>query len=262
MSVVTLDDEIIHYEVLGRGRPLFFLHGWVGSWRYWVPTMQAASIQYRAYALDLWGYGDTAKCPANYILEAQAKLLNDFIETLGIARIGLIGHGLGAIVGLAFAQKFPQLVNRLCLSGLPLGAYSLNPRLRSASIIELIEWLLGKIPNTEAAKTDAPKADNQAIFTALDDLPNFNALEVARQLETPCLLIYGQDDLAVQVPASKIIDTLPGQSHTIIFDQSGHFPMLEEPSKFNRLLSDFFALENGESPRKLQLKEEWKRRIR
>ena len=54
MSVVTLDGEIIHYEVLGRGRPIIFLHGWVGSWRYWVPTMQAASINFRAYAMDLW----------------------------------------------------------------------------------------------------------------------------------------------------------------------------------------------------------------
>jgi CheY-like chemotaxis protein len=34
--------EIVHYEVLGRGRPLIFLHGWIGSWRYWIPSMQSA----------------------------------------------------------------------------------------------------------------------------------------------------------------------------------------------------------------------------
>ena len=44
MSIVTLESELIHYEVLGRGRPLIFLHGWVGSWRYWIPAMQALSI--------------------------------------------------------------------------------------------------------------------------------------------------------------------------------------------------------------------------
>jgi hypothetical protein len=38
--------------------------------------------------------------------------------------------------------------------------------------------------------------------------------------------------------------------------------MLDEPSKFNRLLSDFLALGSGEYPRQLQLKEEWKRRVR
>ena len=42
MSVVLLDQQVVHYEVLGRGRPLIFLHGWVGSWRYWIPVMQAA----------------------------------------------------------------------------------------------------------------------------------------------------------------------------------------------------------------------------
>jgi hypothetical protein len=38
--------------------------------------------------------------------------------------------------------------------------------------------------------------------------------------------------------------------------------MLDEPSKFNRLMADFLTLSSGESPRQLQLKEEWKRRVR
>lgn len=50
--------------------------------------------------------------------------------------------------------------------------------------------------------------------------------------------------------------------HTVTFDQSGHFPMLDKSSKFNRLLGDFLSLSSGESPRDLQLKEEWKRRVR
>jgi hypothetical protein len=49
---------------------------------------------------------------------------------------------------------------------------------------------------------------------------------------------------------------------TIILDQTGHFPMLDDAPRFNRLLSDFLALESGESPRDLQLKDEWKRRVR
>ena len=67
MSAIILQDEIVHYEVLGRGRPLIFIHGWVGSWRYWIPSMQAASVSFRAYALDLWGFGDSAKEPEKYL---------------------------------------------------------------------------------------------------------------------------------------------------------------------------------------------------
>ncbi len=43
MSVIFIDGQLAHYEVIGRGTPVLFLHGWVGSWRYWVPTMQVVS---------------------------------------------------------------------------------------------------------------------------------------------------------------------------------------------------------------------------
>jgi len=96
MSVVILQDEIVHYEVLGRGKPLIFLHGWVGSWRYWIPSMQAASMSFRTYALDLWGFGDSAKVPNYYSLDQQVNLLDKFLQEMGIGKVALIGHGLGA----------------------------------------------------------------------------------------------------------------------------------------------------------------------
>jgi 3-oxoadipate enol-lactonase len=103
MSAILLDSEIVHYEVLGRGRPVIFLHGWVGSWRYWVPAMQVASATYRAYALDLWGFGDTAKARSRYTLDQQAALLSLFMEQMGMVKVALIGHSLGAVVALFFA---------------------------------------------------------------------------------------------------------------------------------------------------------------
>ena len=61
MSAILLEGQIVHYEVLGRGRPIIFLHGWVGSWRYWISSMQVASTSFRAYGLDLWGFGESAR---------------------------------------------------------------------------------------------------------------------------------------------------------------------------------------------------------
>ena len=262
MSVITLGRNVIHYEVLGRGRPILFLHGWVGSWRYWVPTMQAISIQYRSYALDFWGYGDTAKDQDKYSIDSQVNLLEEFMNYLGIAKIAVVGHGLGAVIGLFFTQRNPQYVDRLMVTSLPLGPYSLNSRFRSTPIMELSEWLLGRLPNTEAALTEAPKADLQALTSSIDGLTNISTVEIAQELKTPLLLVYGQNDSAVQLPQVENLEDLPEQSHTVFFEQSGHFPMLEEPSKYNRLLSDFLTLGSDESPRQLQLKEEWKRRIR
>src|SRR5271169_6562228 len=109
MSAIFLDHEIVHYEVLGRGRPIIFLHGWVGSWRSWLPTMQVASAYYRTYAIDLWGFGDTSKQPLRYSLESQVELINSFLDQMGIAKFVLIGHGLGAVVALLYNQLNPGL---------------------------------------------------------------------------------------------------------------------------------------------------------
>ena len=80
MSAILLDSSIVHYEVLGRGRPVIFLHSWVGSWRYWINAMQVASTSFRAYALDLWGFGDTAHNILNYSLEQQTSLIDRFLD--------------------------------------------------------------------------------------------------------------------------------------------------------------------------------------
>lgn len=105
MSAIQIGDDLIHYEVLGRGRPVILLHSWIGSWRYWVPTMQHLQLKYRVYALDLYGYGDSGKNPQKYTLEHQAQLLADFTNQLGIEKTALVGHGLGAMVAVEYANQ-------------------------------------------------------------------------------------------------------------------------------------------------------------
>lgn len=264
MSVVILQEEIVHYEVLGRGKPLIFLHGWVGSWRYWIPTMQAASISFRTYALDLWGFGDTAKIPDHYSLEQQVNLLDLFLQEMGIGKIALVGHGLGAIVAMLYAYRYKRLVDRVMAISLPNGEHTLNNRLYTAPPEELAEWLLSKTTEGDSARTEAPKADPKAIQYSLANLQRVDMSTMAQNMTTPCLLVYGQNDPALEwnTTPDQSANSLPEHIHQIIFDQSGHFPMLEEPNKFNRLMADFLSLTSGISPRQLSLKEEWKRRVR
>jgi pimeloyl-ACP methyl ester carboxylesterase len=262
MSAVILQDEIVHYEVLGRGKPLVFLHGWVGSWRYWIPTMQAASVSFRTYAIDLWGFGDSGKNPSYYSLDNQVTLLDQFLQEMGIGKIALIGHGLGAMVGLLFALRHRRLVDRMMVVGLPNGNGSMSPRLISASPVELAEWLLVKSVVSEAVRGDVPKADPRAIQSAVEVLQQLDTAKVANSLELPCLMVYGASDPVVLPPTLDTVLSLPEHIHSVVFEGSGHFPMLDETTKFNRLLVDFLALSSGESPRHLQLKEEWKRRVR
>jgi pimeloyl-ACP methyl ester carboxylesterase len=262
MSVVLLDTRIVHYEALGRGRPVIFLHSWVGSWRYWIPVMQLVSTQYRTYALDLWGFGDTTKDKDRYSLDEQVKLLDGFLYQMGIGRVVLVGHGLGGIVGGLYARRNLDVVDRQVVIGLPTGPNTLNNRLTNNTPQELADWLLSKGEKDEAARADAGKTDPQAVQESLKQITELKVYELWKQVETPSLFIYGQNDLVVSLPAAEQLDGLPEKSHSMIFDQSGHFPMLEEENKFGRLLMDFLALKSGESPRQLQLKEEWKRRVR
>jgi pimeloyl-ACP methyl ester carboxylesterase len=262
MSVVLIQQQVVHYEVLGRGRPLIFLHGWVGSWRYWIPVMQAASVSYRAYALDLWGFGDTAKAQGNYTLNAQVQLVDDFLYQMGIGRVALVGHGLGAVVATLFALRNPDLVDRVMSVGYPVDESCVHPRLRASTPAELADWLLKKTPLTEPVRADAPKTDAQAITTSLIGLSVTEVKEASARINTARLLVSGQNDQAISAPDLDNVLSLPEQTHAITFDQSGHFPMLDEGSKFNRLLIDFLSLPSGETPRQLQLKEEWKRRVR
>jgi len=262
MSAIILRNEIVHYEVLGRGRPLIFIHGWVGSWRYWIPAMQSASFSFRAYALDLWGFGDTAKCHEFYSLDQQLSLLDDFINELGIGRVALVGHGLGAIIAWLYAARNPSEVDRAVGISLPQGPEAINPRLRSASPADLADWLLGRSAATEPVRVEAPKTDQLAIQTTITGFQDFDLTRLTLNLSIPHLWVHGQNDPAVQAPDQQRIAALPDQAHFIPFEGSGHYPMLDETSKFNRLLHDMLSLDSGASPRQLQLKEEWKRRVR
>jgi pimeloyl-ACP methyl ester carboxylesterase len=120
MSAITIGGDLIHYEKLGRGRPVILAHGWLGSWRYWIPLMQTLHLRYSVYTLDLVGFGDSAKNPDRYAVDYQADVLRQFMDQLGIPKAAFIGHGLGAMVGVHFALQNPSRIARLLLASLPL----------------------------------------------------------------------------------------------------------------------------------------------
>jgi len=261
MSAILLDGGIVHYEVIGRGRPIIFLHGWVGSWRYWVPAMQTASTAFRAYAVDMWGFGETARDVTRYGIDKQVALLDHFLQELGMGKVAIVGHGLGALVGLLFTMRYPTVVDRIMAVEAPFEPSAINNRLRSASLPELTDWLLSKDAASEPARTDGLKADPLAISSSFSSPELFNLSHRLGSLSNPCLLVYGQNDPAISSPPFEQASA-PLNMHSVVLEQSAHFPMLDDAARFNRLLTDFLALASGESPRDLQMKEEWVRRVR
>ena len=262
MSAIILDGSMVHYEALGRGRPIVFLHDWVGSWRYWVNAMQVASTSFRAYALDLFGFGDTSRDPLRYSLDKQSELVNRFLQEMGIGKVALVGHGLGALVGFTYLKQFPSTVDRMMAVNCPFEYDSVNTRLRTAAMPELVDWLAGRTPEAVSALSDAAKADPQAVSASMASLQGNNYFAAIRDLGVPCLFAYGSEEPAISMPTPDRVDSLPMHMHLVTLEESSHFPMVDNPTRFNRLMTDFLALDSGASPRELQMKEEGKRRVR
>ena len=222
--------------------------------------MQVTSTSYRAYALDLWGFGDTAHNVLNYSLEQQSALLDRFLKEMGIGKIALVGHGLGSLVGMKFASTHRESVDRMMAINTPLHFDAVNSRLRTGSPQELSDWLSSRTPEATTALSDASKADGQAITASMVGLQSDNLFGNFKNLNIPCLLVYGDKDLAIVAPDESIVTS--SMTHPVFLENSGHFPMIDETIRFNRLLTDFLALDSGISPSELQMKEEWKRRVR
>lgn len=262
MSAILLDGSIVHYEVLGRGRPIIFLHGWIGSWRYWISSMQVTSTLFRSYAIDLWGFGDTTQWKEGYSIQNQASLVRRFMEDMGIGKVALIGHSLGGLVAFRFAARWPELVDRLMVISTPLDEVSLSTRWVNTSLPDLLNWLSARVPDAQNALADALRADPQTLSASIQTASFSRLFHEMLATRIPCLLVYGENDPAITFPSFEQVLAWPSHVHQIVLDDAGHFPMLDQPARFQRLLVDFLALPSGDSPRELQLKEEWHRRVR
>jgi pimeloyl-ACP methyl ester carboxylesterase len=262
MSALVLDGGVVHYEFFGRGRPLIFIHGWLGSWRYWVPAMDALSEDFRVYAFDLWGFGDSDKSKRQYSVDSYVRLLDSFIQELGVfGPIPLVGHALGATVAISFALKHPELVDRVMAVSLPLGSTTINERFLSGGG-SLFDRVLGRSPTAgyedveqEASRT-APDAISESVrsVTELDLRPQLGLLNI------PLLVLYGENDGVVTPADPQTLSNLGANVRALTMPEARHFPMLDRSSQFNRLLLDFIAAGNDLS--QLELKDEWQRRVR
>ena len=259
MSAIVIDGGIIHYESWGRGSPLILLHGWLGSWRYWMPTMEELSEQHRTYALDLWGFGDSDKSTNRHSVEKYVSLLKTFMDEMGVAQAALVGHSLGATVAVKFAVANPDQVTRLMLVSLPVVGEAINRRLFTGGSASRFGRLFGgRWPvDHEEVLAEAEKADESVITLTVQACAELDLREHLRQMKVPLLAVYGEKDNFVDPTQATLFENTADNIRSITLPESRHFPMLDEASKFHRLLKDFLATGDLEA---LTLKEEWRRR--
>ncbi len=263
MSAIILDEGLVHYEVLGRGRPLVFLHGWLGSWRYWMPTMDNLSDRFRTYAFDMWGFGDSDRNPQRYSLEAYVAQLDLFMEELGVMKASLVGHAMGAVVALLFTERYPERVERVVAVSTPFASTAVSKRLLLGSGGSLLDRMLGRRAGIDypEVELEATKTDLNALAASARSLDGLDLRAALDELDSkPLLLVYGSKDTLVAPLTAEDLRELDGNVRPIGLNDSGHFPMLDEAHKFQRLLRDFLDA-RPEDLKALALKEEWRRRM-
>lgn len=262
MSAIILESSLVHYEALGRGKPLLFLHDWLGSWRYWVPTMVDMSSSYRAYALDFWGFGDSDKVTGRYSVAGYVSQVELFMDQMGIGKVPIIGHGLGGVVAVHFALAHPDRAEQLMTVCTPLTSGEIARSLSGFSGGDNpAKVILGrKLKSYEEVDMEAAKTDANAVVQSVKSVLNQDLLRVLEELDLPVLLVAGQEDPIIQVPDDDILEDLDYNVFPFIFAGAQHYPMLDETSKFNRLLRDFLIHKDNWD--EIEVKDEWKRRMR
>jgi pimeloyl-ACP methyl ester carboxylesterase len=262
MSALVLDSGVVHYEYFGRGRPLIFIHGWLGSWRYWVPAMDALSEEYRVYAFDLWGFGDSDKSKHEYSVRSYVELLNAFIQKLGVlGPIPLVGHALGATVAVAFALEYPEEVDRVMAVSLPLSGEAVNRRFLAGGN-SIFDRVLGRSPTAgyETIEQETSRTAPNAIQDSVESVVNLDLRSKLPALPHPLLVLYGENDSVILPSPESEFQALKSNVRVLSMPDTRHFPMLDRSSQFNRLLLDFLIADSDLSA--LMLKDEWQRRVR
>ncbi len=107
----------VHYEVQGRGQPLFALHGFTGSGRDFLPLAAALRRQAMTITVDLMGHGgsDAPEDPGRYSLTQSAEDVLAVADDLGLETFDLLGYSMGGRVALRTVLRAPGRIHRLVL---------------------------------------------------------------------------------------------------------------------------------------------------
>jgi pimeloyl-ACP methyl ester carboxylesterase len=263
MSGILIRGSLVHYESFGRGQPIIFIHGWLGSWRYWVPIMEDLATDHRTYALDLWGFGDSDKGQERYDIDDYVALLLDFMDELGVWRSPLVGHTLGAAVAARLAAAQPERVSRVLAVGLPLSVDSINRRLLTAAPNDAMARLFWHRQRPYAeVELGMPKMAHNAVALTIQSVARLDMRQTLAEVQAPLLMVYGDRDNVISSNHVKELERPQYAARAIVFPEAHHFPMLDQAAKLGRLLRDFMDVDTPGQLQDLAVKQEWRRRTR
>lgn len=271
MSAIHLDNRLVHYEVFGRGQPIIFLHSWLGSWRYWVPTMDLTSERYRAYALDFWGFGESDRKGTDFRIEGYVEMLIRFMDQMGIASANLVGHGMGGMVAISAAAAHQTRFPKVMTVSTPMTGQAIAGHIKPGTFSKLFGgnntnvWtkLIRSIPIADPEVQqelyeDTDSLSELVLGSVQESILGTRLNDSLRQVNVPLLAVYGGQDKIVGAEHASFLNELTDRPvQMVVLPKANHFPFLEQSNTFSRLLLDFLVSQG--SP--VEIKEEWRRRV-
>ena len=250
---ISNDSERISYTVYGKGEiSLIFIHGWSCDSRYWYNQVSTFSKRYKVITIDLAGHGNSSSNRLDYTMLSFAHDVKAVIEKDSISQAILIGHSMGggviaeaarlmpkkvaAIIGIDtihnVAEELPQ--NTLDEYAKPFEADFQSamqafvlPMFPEGSDAELVRWIIEDM-------SSAPKEIALSAFrNYLGQYINGEAGEVFKDVTVPVLSINAE-----LWPTDPDANRRYIQTYDLFYiEDTGHFPMLEKPKKFNSILT-------------------------
>ncbi|HEX2125401.1 MAG TPA: alpha/beta hydrolase [Thermoleophilaceae bacterium] len=253
----------------GDGPPLVWIHGLGGIWQNWLLNIPAFMETHRCVALDLPGFGQSELPAGELSIRGFAHTVDRVCDLLEVEDPVVIGNSMGGFAGAELAVSFPTRVSKLVLvaaAGLSTEYLSREPLLAAARafaaltartglrgapvvkrrrlrrfalqlVVRYPERLSVPLATELVAGANAP-----GFIRAFDALMGYSFRDRLERIEVPVLIVWGRNDMLVPVEDADMFEHLIGDNaRSVIFDDTGHLPMLERPSRFNELLAGFIA---------------------
>ena len=257
----------------GDGPPILWVHGLGGLWQNWLLNIPAFMGTHRCVAIDLPGFGQSGMPPGEISISGFARTLDRLCDVLAIESPVVVGNSMGGFSGAELAVSFPTRVSKLVLvaaAGLSTEYLSREPLLAAARAFATLTARTGlrgapvvrrprlrrfalQLVVRYPEKLSVPLttelvggANAPGFIGAFDALMGYSFRDRLEKIEVPVLIVWGRNDMLVPVEDAEMYEHLIGENaHSVIFEDTGHLPMLERPSRFNELLRGFVAGERA-----------------
>jgi proline iminopeptidase len=271
MPFATTSDNVrLHYEEVGSGTPVIFVHEFAGDHRAWEPQMRYFARRYRCIAYAARGYtpSDVPPTPASYGYEKSRDDVIAVLDHLKIDKAHVVGLSMGGYATLCVGIKYPQRALSLTLAGTGTGSErALTEEFRKGAEATAKEYdTIGSagVANTYGmgpARVPFEVKDPRGYREFYDQFASHDARGAAntlrgyqvnrpsiydfeaeiRKIALPTLIVCGDEDDPCIEP-SVFLKKHIAASGLAIFPKSGHTVNIEEPALFNQTLGDFLAL--------------------